>query len=272
MAEVADSRVLNSQTIRFYRYDDCIDARHCVSEKVRSDVMMLGSMWPTTHTLPLGRHEIPSELISCQETTGKVADHREAQAYKPPYDLLFNQTLPSACWVEPNNPPVFAESRNACTLPISRLEEVDETSGIQTWSAPPPQPHLTNNMSVFSTIPHPLGEWDNLAVRAPGLHVCQWVDEVKPCGAIIRGDKRDIASHLYERHDISPGLHKMQQQCRWLLCSKVMRKESILRHILAVHLRERARCSCGCGLSFARNDSLRRHLRSTKGRISGNSS
>lgn len=235
-----------------------------------------------TEAPPLGRCVIPSELTSTPAVTETTAGDREdgtitqcehrcdgplscriSQRCPLSCDLPFGQALVSLCGVQSTHLPIFNEPMNVRIHHTSGLVQLDEKY-TQTQSAPPPQ-LPSNNMSVCTAASSRLlSGWDDSVTRGPGMHVCQWMDQGIPCRDIIRGDKRDISLHLHKKHNIAPGAHKMPQNCQWLNCSKVMRKESIFRHILAVHLGKKTRCDCGCGQLFSRNDSLRRHLKNVR--------
>ena len=196
----------------------------------------------------------PSESTSgifaqCERPHDGSLSCRTGQTYQAPYEVL----VPS-CGNIPTHLSTFTERSI-----ISQLAQADEKLGIQTQSVHPPELSSTDHIFGCTTASSRLVDgWDDPITR---MHVCQWADQGILCGETIRGNKRNIALHLYRRHNIPLGAHKMQQECRWLNCSRVMQRESISRHIHTVHLRERARCSCGCGLFFARSDSLRRHLK-----------
>ncbi|KAH0836487.1 hypothetical protein J3R83DRAFT_8121 [Lanmaoa asiatica] len=76
----------------------------------------------------------------------------------------------------------------------------------------------------------------------------------------MSGTKSAIGRHLQEAHAIRLKADKTTQVCLWEKCRKQMRGESIPRHILAVHMRDKVLCP-GCGLHFSRTDSMQRHLK-----------
>ncbi|KIK79027.1 hypothetical protein PAXRUDRAFT_85741, partial [Paxillus rubicundulus Ve08.2h10] len=87
---------------------------------------------------------------------------------------------------------------------------------------------------------------------------CLWSPDGVPCLFSVPRDRRSIIDHLHQVHGVNPGNDKTPQKCLWDQCTKTMNKESIPRHILTVHLKKKAHCT-ECGLSFAREDSLKRH-------------
>ncbi|KAF8554302.1 hypothetical protein OG21DRAFT_1104748 [Imleria badia] len=122
--------------------------------------------------------------------------------------------------------------------------------------------------------PYPIGP-DSTRRSAPPVTVyqCQWIDSTGPCGAIVAGTKNTIGQHLQYEHAIRLKADKTFEVCCWGGCRKSMRRESIPRHVLAVHMRDKVPCP-SCGSLFARTDSLKRHQRTpclpvTKGENAG---
>lgn len=108
--------------------------------------------------------------------------------------------------------------------------------------------------------PYPLGpDSTKLAAISASLYQCQWFDGTSPCGAVVAGTKNAIARHLQVQHAIQVKADKTDQVCLWGRCQKSMRRESMPRHILAVHMKDKVHCRCGS--RFARPDSLQRHRR-----------
>ncbi|KAI9573884.1 hypothetical protein HD554DRAFT_1990414, partial [Boletus coccyginus] len=90
------------------------------------------------------------------------------------------------------------------------------------------------------------------------LHQCQWFDGTRPCGALVAGTKNAIGQHLQTAHGLRLKADKTMQVCHWEGCRKSMRRESIARHILAVHMLDKVLCP-SCRSRFARTDSMQRH-------------
>ena len=90
------------------------------------------------------------------------------------------------------------------------------------------------------------------------VHQCRWEESVSPCGLWVTGDKSSINVHIQRWHGGTLGGDKSQADCRWSGCGKVMLKESIPRHIVAIHLDEVWECQ-GCGKELVRNDAYGRH-------------
>ncbi|KAF8428866.1 hypothetical protein L210DRAFT_3118403 [Boletus edulis BED1] len=125
--------------------------------------------------------------------------------------------------------------------------------------------------------------WDVLSPLGPGFErqsisqsvyedpndatlVCQWCDNGSPCNMPYspgKNQKHSIAQHFNKVHHLSVG-GKLPQRCLWLGCTKELKQESLVRHILTVHLRVKSACE-GCGTSFARPDSLQRHMKKSCG-------
>ncbi|KAF9223343.1 hypothetical protein BS17DRAFT_134875 [Gyrodon lividus] len=106
------------------------------------------------------------------------------------------------------------------------------------------------------------------ATGGPQMYKCQWSIDGDRCLNLVHGDRRSIIGHLHEVHGMKPGDEKVPQRCSWYSCTKTINKESIPRHILTVHLKEKAYCTW-CGLSFAREDSLKRHLKGVQHKTLG---
>ena len=103
--------------------------------------------------------------------------------------------------------------------------------------------------------------------RSDSTYTCQWRVDRSPCNAFIAlGDnlKHSISQHLSKVHSLLPAGGKLTQKCQWAGCAKELKQESIVRHILTVHLRVTTECEA-CGTSFARRDSLQRHIKKSCG-------
>ncbi|OAX38516.1 hypothetical protein K503DRAFT_800395 [Rhizopogon vinicolor AM-OR11-026] len=93
------------------------------------------------------------------------------------------------------------------------------------------------------------------------IHLCRW--DVG-CGLYVEAEKSEVARHLQAAHGAKPGGDKLPMKCLWDGCgSKPMNKESISRHIVAVHLSKKTECT-SCGKQFARLDSKLRHIKNSK--------
>ena len=98
---------------------------------------------------------------------------------------------------------------------------------------------------------------------------CGWLDNGSLCNAPYpSGDmgclKHAIAQHLQRAHNLGSSSGKLTLKCKWVGCSKELKLESFVRHVLTVHLRVATACK-GCGTTFARSDSLQRHMRNSCG-------
>ncbi|KAG0703330.1 hypothetical protein DFH29DRAFT_771318, partial [Suillus ampliporus] len=84
---------------------------------------------------------------------------------------------------------------------------------------------------------------------------CRWDES---CGWHLAVEKSEVAKHLQIVHGVKSGGDKDKMPCSWDGCGKEMKKESISRHIVAVHLSKKTACA-SCGKQFARWDSKLRH-------------
>ncbi|KIJ65239.1 hypothetical protein HYDPIDRAFT_167489 [Hydnomerulius pinastri MD-312] len=158
----------------------------------------------------------------------------------------------------PFTPPSFAGSHVSGELEGNQTLPVPQAPPLLTYH----HPHPAKLQSDTS----PCSASERLDVGAPGssqTHKCLWSDNDEPCEEPVAGDRRDILWHLHAVHGVELRGDKLPQPCFWAHCLKTMNKESIARHILAVHLREGVECT-GCGSTFAREDSLKRHIRSAQ--------
>ncbi|KAI9570631.1 hypothetical protein HD554DRAFT_2083658 [Boletus coccyginus] len=123
--------------------------------------------------------------------------------------------------------------------------------------------------------PCPLGFVSNVRNDPPSLHqvscditpICLWVVDGSMCNrSFFLGDnlKHSISRHLRNIHGLHPASGKSSVGCQWIGCDKTMKRESIVRHIVAVHLRVATKCGA-CGTFFARPDSLQRHMKNSGG-------
>ncbi|KAI9566835.1 hypothetical protein HD554DRAFT_2112979, partial [Boletus coccyginus] len=116
-------------------------------------------------------------------------------------------------------------------------------------------PHEHTALSASGTLRGPICAPDGQTQTLE----CRWLTNGAPCGMRVVADRRNVIKHLRD-HDIRPGEDKARQRCFWESCTMTLNKESLVRHILTVHLKEGVKCA-ECGLSFAREDSLKRHLK-----------
>lgn len=110
-------------------------------------------------------------------------------------------------------------------------------------------------------MPYALGP--DITRRGDGLtpvYQCQWFDDGRQCHEVVSGTKSAIGRHLQSAHAIRLKGGKSTQVCLWEGCQKTMQGESIARHILTVHIQDKALCP-SCELPFARADSMQRHYR-----------
>ena len=165
---------------------------------------------------------------------------------------------------------VFGRGADTCTSSPdgdAALSAPGSLSAIAGYDSPSnaradPQPSiaLTHNVmsSVQSTaLPLVCGANPSRQIRLFG---CLWLTNGALCEMSVKADRRSIIEHLQHAHGIKTGEEKARKTCFWEGCRKTLNKESLPRHILAVHLKKGVHCA-ECGLLFAREDSLKRHLR-----------
>ncbi|KAF9227147.1 hypothetical protein BS17DRAFT_449528 [Gyrodon lividus] len=91
----------------------------------------------------------------------------------------------------------------------------------------------------------------------PTVHSCGWADVSVSCNAALSGNLRDLRRHLQKDHRVNT-TRKCHTTCRWLGCSKILQRESLLRHIVTCHLQIKVRCP-DCGRKLARSDVWIKH-------------
>lgn len=102
-------------------------------------------------------------------------------------------------------------------------------------------------------------------------HKCGWCVDGSPCNKDYTSSsnlKHSVSQHLGKVHNLLSAGGKSTQRCQWVGCSKKLKQESIVRHILTVHLQIKTACKA-CGTSFARQDSLQRHIKNSCGAGTG---
>ncbi|KAG1742538.1 hypothetical protein EDB19DRAFT_1827731 [Suillus lakei] len=72
------------------------------------------------------------------------------------------------------------------------------------------------------------------------LSSCRWGGGF--CSSLLTFDKSEVAKHL-QIHGVKSGGDKEKMLCNWDGCRKEMKKESISRHIVAVHLSSKTKCA-----------------------------
>ncbi|KIJ58261.1 hypothetical protein HYDPIDRAFT_119742 [Hydnomerulius pinastri MD-312] len=88
------------------------------------------------------------------------------------------------------------------------------------------------------------------------VHKCQWGTPDTPCDMWVIGDKAIVGSHLrkWHKHNRQGG----RVACQWQGCGKRMRKDSLNRHVVSIHLGETFICD-GCGAESVRKDVHNQH-------------
>lgn len=139
------------------------------------------------------------------------------------------------------------------------------------------QPHIQNSSDVYPSslfggadLQSPTSSWSEdrrsdcaslMDEVDDALSFCRWSGG--SCISYLTVDKSEVAKHLQIHHGVKIGGDKDKMSCNWDGCGKEMKKESISRHIVAVHLSNKTMCS-SCGKQFARLDSKLRHLKNSK--------
>lgn len=142
----------------------------------------------------------------------------------------------------------------------------DHAFPLDACADPQPSIALTQNVmppaqSQSTTFPcnEPICKWDR-SIQGFRSFECRWLTDGAPCEISVMADRRSVIEHLQHNHGIKPGAEKARETCLWEQCRTILNKESLGRHILTVHLKEKVHCD-DCGLWFARKDSLKRHLK-----------
>ncbi|KAG2352262.1 hypothetical protein BDR07DRAFT_892023 [Suillus spraguei] len=93
------------------------------------------------------------------------------------------------------------------------------------------------------------------------LFQCMWVGEYGlHCNDLIFG--RDTSVHLRNCHGIR-GADELLVRCCWEGCTETVKKESITRHVQAVHLGIAYPCNI-CNKAFTRTSNLEAHKRNCR--------
>ncbi|KAG6373321.1 hypothetical protein JVT61DRAFT_6463 [Boletus reticuloceps] len=153
----------------------------------------------------------------------------------PLSDVQDLQSLSSDVFDEPWMSPAFPEgSPGPCDAVIQAF-----TAERMPWDVLSPLGHgfdrQSNSQSVYDD-------------PSDATLVCQWCDNGSPCNMPYspgKNQKHSISQHFNKVHNLSVG-GKLPQRCLWLGCTKELKQESIVRHILTVHLRVKSACE-GCG-------------------------
>ncbi|KAG0706828.1 hypothetical protein DFH29DRAFT_900225 [Suillus ampliporus] len=96
------------------------------------------------------------------------------------------------------------------------------------------------------------------------LYRCAWNENSQACGMFIGGTRKEILSHLRQRHGVKHSA-KENLKCQWGSCSHAgpLKIDSIPRHV-AKHLGIQSKCS-GCERVMAREDVVRDHIKKSSG-------
>ncbi|KIJ10830.1 hypothetical protein PAXINDRAFT_172048 [Paxillus involutus ATCC 200175] len=93
-----------------------------------------------------------------------------------------------------------------------------------------------------------------------GQLTCEWAEEFGTCGSPLSRDPKIACLHFRDEHGIRGG-EKEAITCCWDGCSVApMQRCSLIRHILAVHLRTLQWTCPLCGNRFSRKDTAHQCL------------
>ncbi|KIJ14445.1 hypothetical protein PAXINDRAFT_100160 [Paxillus involutus ATCC 200175] len=197
--------------------------------------------------IPVASNHINPQLPSMTDAHSCDALDRQFFDYQTPFDrtgtLAAYSTLPNVDDASTND--------NSHALPSAQAQ-------MTLLHASVPSSIRQPEILFFDELKHSVGTGN--AASDLRTYQCLWSPKDVPCLTLVSRDRRSVIDHLHDVHGVKPGDDKTPQKCLWRLCTKTMNKESIPRHILTVHLKEKAHCT-KCGLSFAREDSLKRHLK-----------
>jgi hypothetical protein len=89
---------------------------------------------------------------------------------------------------------------------------------------------------------------------------CRWARSSNPCEMWIIGSRPHVGAHIRKWH-ANPRHANTTTQCLWdgCQCTRAMRKDSINRHVVTVHLGEGFHCQ-GCDQEFPRKDVYNQHF------------
>ena len=92
------------------------------------------------------------------------------------------------------------------------------------------------------------------------VHECRWARSSNPCGMWIIGSRPHVGAHIRKWHT-SQRHANTTTECLWdgCRCTRAMRKDSINRHVVTVHLGEGFHCQ-GCDQGFPRKDVYKQHV------------
>ena len=91
------------------------------------------------------------------------------------------------------------------------------------------------------------------------VHECRWALSSNPCGMWIIGSRPHVGAHIRKWHT-SQRHANTTTECLWDGCQCArMRKDSINRHVVTVHLGEGFHCQ-GCDQEFPRKDVYNQHV------------
>ncbi|KAI9573246.1 hypothetical protein HD554DRAFT_2035632 [Boletus coccyginus] len=97
------------------------------------------------------------------------------------------------------------------------------------------------------------------------VHECRWAQSSNSCGMWIIGSKPHVGAHILKWHQQEHADGTVKRRCLWDGCttSKEMRKDSVSRHIINVHLEEEFHCQ-GCDKGFPRRDVYDNHVQNNE--------
>lgn len=162
---------------------------------------------------------------------------------------------PQPSVVLPHN--AISSPQSSGTSPYSEYSICEPSVAPKRNAISSPRSSATFSYSEFPTCEPP---------RQDRYFECHWLTNGGLCGKHVMPNRCSVIAHVQDFHGIKPGEEKAREMCFWEHCGTVLRKESLARHILTVHLKEKVHCA-ECRLGFAREDSLKRHLKGSQHKV-----
>ncbi|KAG1740829.1 uncharacterized protein EDB91DRAFT_340741 [Suillus paluster] len=131
------------------------------------------------------------------------------------------------------------------------------------WSSYADRPTKALRWNGFIVDEEDVRETRNINGGLIDFYLCRWTHAGQECGMHVMGDRARLARHIQRWHRIHAGHGQRQVPCRWGDCGKLMKRENIVRHIIATHLKIKWRCSV-CRAKLSRDDASARHFERVK--------
>ncbi|KAG0703335.1 hypothetical protein DFH29DRAFT_917576 [Suillus ampliporus] len=131
------------------------------------------------------------------------------------------------------------------------------------WSSYADRPAKALRCNGFILDEEDVRETVNINGGLVDAYLCRWTHDGQECGMHIIGDRAQFARHIQRWHRTHATHNQKMVPCRWDDCGKVMKRENIVRHVIATHLKMRWRCSV-CRAKLSRDDASARHFERVK--------